>query len=366
MGVREDRCRTLISEARLRHREGHAAKAVALFGQAAALAEELGVGQIERQHPEGFQWLLDSMVFWREAGKPAQVVRVYRRIRQQLKPGTLAVKADVLILKALHDLRSSLAFVDLSGMRLGRLNFQGADMTGMILRGSDLRGTNMQGAQLKGANLEGARLQDVNLQGANLAKTYWKGSQLHRVNMQRVILEGAFMLDAQLEGIDFSGALLERTILNRSNMRKTILVNANLEGAKLEGTKLTMADLRRANFAHATLEDADLSGVLVEGTIFEGANLMRVNLDGIHDARAVFSGAKFTGGTVRLAGRSTSDRRREVRPSEAEADRSDDDRSRRQVPSRLSGMKDFPDAPPETLDRDGKSIGRKLLDRFRK
>jgi uncharacterized protein YjbI with pentapeptide repeats len=371
---RDERCRHLIDEARGRRREGQEARARSLFSQAATLAEERGVNLLEKNELEGYPWMLDAMVYWGQAGKPVQVIRIYRRIRGMLRPPQLAVKADLLTLSALHRLRDQLSFVDMSGLRLGRLNLQGANLTGAILRYSELTGTNLRGANLKGANMEGAKFTDVDLQDAQMARTYWRGAHLRRVKMAKGMLEGALLIDTQMEGIDLTEAILHRAVLNRSNLRRACLVGAQLDGAKLEGTRMANADLRRSTFTRATLEEVDLAGAQLDGAQFDGATLIKVNFDGVIDRKTVFAGATVSGGVVRGVTRAAMDPRHEgmmVREINFQAQRVDKEPTeRRQVldskVNRRDGdvYEDFDVNSEENRLKTG--VARRIFGRFRR
>jgi uncharacterized protein YjbI with pentapeptide repeats len=289
----------LVRDARRWDAEGKKERARLGFEQAAALAEELASGYLEKRNGAGYRWYLEAMIYYRDAVKPSAVVRIYRRVRKEIEPEELGVKADLLMLSTLHLLRDRLEFADLSGLRLGQIDFHEANLNGVIFKGCELNGTNLEGASLRGANFAGARLNNVNLRRANLARSHWKGAVLHRTTMSGAVLENAMLIEANMEGVNLEHSTMERATVRHSNLRRAKLSGANMDGVQMEFTWLSMADLRRANLSHARLEEVDLTGAKLEGILFEGANLDKVKLDEFEQNKLIYAGARISGSVIR-------------------------------------------------------------------
>ena len=111
-----------------------------------------------------------------------------------------------------------------------RLDFRGADLSGVDLFTARLSRANLSKADLTGARLFGADLAGVDFSHANLA-------------------------EARLSGADLNGASFDR-----ANLSGTRLDSANLAKAGLSGVNLSMGRLSNANLAEAHLSNANLAG----------------------------------------------------------------------------------------------------------
>ncbi|MEL6181734.1 MAG: pentapeptide repeat-containing protein [Myxococcota bacterium] len=120
---------------------------------------------------------------------------------------------------------------------LRKMEFQGADLSGIILAESDLTRVDLRGANLSGANLMGSYLNHAKLEKANLSGTNLSWGQFWQADLQ----------EANLRDADLS-----RAELRRANLRY-----ADLRGARLEKAVLAVADLRGADLRGANLQDAD-------------------------------------------------------------------------------------------------------------
>jgi uncharacterized protein YjbI with pentapeptide repeats len=98
-------------------------------------------------------------------------------------------------------------------------------------------------------NLEGAKISGADLSGANLSHFNLRGASLFHANLRRAIL-----VSANLSRADLSGASLSNADLSGAS-----LVNADLINAELFNADLTLADLGNANLSRALLGDADLT-----------------------------------------------------------------------------------------------------------
>jgi uncharacterized protein YjbI with pentapeptide repeats len=127
-----------------------------------------------------------------------------------------------------------LSGVKLAGIKLDRLDFQGAIFDGASLREAHLDDCRLASVSFKGVNLTkawlaGTKCPDASFEGARLDKCI-----LRAVNFQR-----ASFRDADLMGADFSFA----------DLRGADLTGANLEGATFFGTKYDEQTRLPAGFA---------------------------------------------------------------------------------------------------------------------
>jgi nucleoid DNA-binding protein len=125
------------------------------------------------------------------------------------------------------------------------------------------------GARLVRADLYGLRLSRVNFQGADL-----RGADLSEADLYEANLEDARLNDATLEWASLDGASLKRADLQGADLRW-----ANLEGTNLTGANLRLADFEGANLKGAKLSEADLYGTNLKNTDMQGAVLTRIKLD---------------------------------------------------------------------------------------
>jgi uncharacterized protein YjbI with pentapeptide repeats len=101
--------------------------------------------------------------------------------------------------------------IDLSKINLHGVDFQKAQLPGVVLRYSDVTDT-----VFKGANLKGAFLEKIDLRGSGF------------------------------ESSDLSGANLEKADLSGTDFDRAILEKANLRGANLTGSKITDKQIHTA------------------------------------------------------------------------------------------------------------------------
>jgi len=125
------------------------------------------------------------------------------------------------------------------------------------------------GARLVRADLYGLRLSRINFQGADL-----RGADLSEADLYEANLEDARLNDAVLEWASLDGASLKRADLQGADLRW-----ANLEGTNLTGANLRLADFEGANLKGAKLCEADLHGTNLRNTDMQGAILTKISLD---------------------------------------------------------------------------------------
>jgi nucleoid DNA-binding protein len=128
---------------------------------------------------------------------------------------------------------------------------------------------NLIGARLVRADLYGLRLSRINFQGADL-----RGADLSEADLYEANLEDAKLNDAILEWASLDGASLKRADLQGADLRW-----ANLEGTNLTGANLRLADFEGANLKGAKLSEADLYGTNLRNTDMQGAILTKIKLD---------------------------------------------------------------------------------------
>ena len=125
------------------------------------------------------------------------------------------------------------------------------------------------GARLVRADFYGLRLSRVNFQGADL-----RGADLSEADLYEANLEDAKLNDAILEWASLDGASLKRADLQGADLRW-----ANLEGTNLTGANLRSADFEGANLKGAKLCEAHLYGTNLRNTDMQGAILTKIKLD---------------------------------------------------------------------------------------
>jgi uncharacterized protein YjbI with pentapeptide repeats len=140
--------------------------------------------------------------------------------------------------------------LDLSCIKIDRLNLQAAILSGVNFKNTDLSGAMLAEANLARADLSYANLRDANLKDADLT-------------------------GANLTGADLTGACLEDALFENANMQKTILNNVNAENAIFSETNLTEATL-----INSLLKSADFSKCLLDKTNFQGADLSEASVEG--------------------------------------------------------------------------------------
>lgn len=136
----------------------------------------------------------------------------------------------------------------------GKLDFTGADLSGL---------------ELSDAELIEAMLPGVRLVGADLASAWLIGTVLRDADLSRCNLRKAQARACDARGAVFRGANLQRAEFDDANLRGADLSQTRLSGAALLGTDLRDADLRECSFGQAgrstDLDEARLAGCRVDG-----------------------------------------------------------------------------------------------------
>ncbi|MFI1284474.1 pentapeptide repeat-containing protein [Streptomyces sp. NPDC020858] len=160
------------------------------------------------------------------------------------------------------------------------INWQSADLRGLLLqprygRSGDAPPVSFGFANLSGADLRQALFSNVDLNGSwcmgvNLAHAFLTDVNLKNAFLQSADLTSVELEDTSLRGADLSEAVLVGANLVRVDLRDATLDQADLSGADLYGANLRGADLggsdlRRANLTGADLTGADLTGALLDG-----------------------------------------------------------------------------------------------------
>ncbi|MDX2270715.1 MAG: pentapeptide repeat-containing protein [Cyanobacteriota bacterium] len=226
-----------------------------------------------------------------------------------------------------------LAGVDLSGYRLGGINFfqanlknsqvrrvnlNGANLVKSDWRAADLTGSKLSGANLEGADLRGCRLGQVKVSGTNLRLSQisdpslwdekvvliWQlqnqgGEQrqlsqvdLSKADLRQISLQGCSLREGSLMGVDLRGSNLSRADLRGADLR-----GADLRGATLQEADLSGANLSRANLQHADLRGADLSRADLTKANLQRANLTSAKLEGLKHRDTWTEGMIFADGS---------------------------------------------------------------------
>ncbi len=110
--------------------------------------------------------------------------------------------------------------------------------------------------RLAGANLSGLKMGEIRLNGADLSDADLSGTILSRANLSDARLRGC-----NLSGSDLSGARLVHTDFSNAD-----LSGADLKGARAYGAVFTGADLKNTRLEDADLSRATLRGAAVAGT----------------------------------------------------------------------------------------------------
>jgi uncharacterized protein YjbI with pentapeptide repeats len=139
------------------------------------------------------------------------------------------------------------------GIKLGRKDLAGADLSKASLDGADFSGANLSEASLYKASLYGAELNGANFSRAYLCEASLIGAYLCKTNLSEANLSRASLCRASLNKVDLSGAKL-----HGASLYKADLSGANLSGASLNGTSLSCADLEGANLNGTDLFWANL------------------------------------------------------------------------------------------------------------
>lgn len=187
-------------------------------------------------------------------------------------------------------LRAEMARAVPAGIRLfARIDFTGADLSGLDLREVNFEGAWLEGVDFRNANLSGADLSRAVLAHARFDGAIAIGTRLCNANLGKAVLAGAVFDDA-----DFSGAVLAGCSFAGTQMRRAVFVGAQLldttwgradwQGARLAGQTFHKRDLRGMRFPEADLSGAtflecDLSGVDLHGAVLESATFVASNLD---------------------------------------------------------------------------------------
>ena len=226
------------------------------------------------------------------------------------------------------------------------------------LSGSHLDDADLSQAQLAGAKLRRAVAYNVNLAGANLFKADISFAQMVRADLRSAAIANSMMVRIDLQEADLSSTNLFHADLTDADLRgakftSTLLIGTNLTGVKLQGTNLSAASFRGLE-----MSGADLSQSSLLGTHFHASNLSGVNLSGADLTRAFLFGVDLTDANLENANLSgtdfekpsygspplfESDRRPELRLTQAQLDSASADPNN---PPKLEGMVDAQTGEP--------------------
>lgn len=229
--------------------------------------------------------------------------------------------------------------LNLSGIRLDKINLQGAILSGVNFKNTDLSGAileeaNLEKADLSTANLSGANIKDADLTeakliGADLTEALLEGAlfektEMHRAILDRVKAENAIFSESNLTETLFRNSILHAAdfsncILDRANFQAADLSEACVEGAtgiQVNMAEADLAELRASNgcdFSHgifrlakgkesmwekANLTGADFTYCQMEGADFSSTNLSNANFSAANMKFTRFTKANLTGATL--------------------------------------------------------------------
>ena len=125
--------------------------------------------------------------------------------------------------------------------------------------------------QLKWEEIEGYRidLEDANLTGARLFKAFFGGANLDGVRFDHATLWECDFDGASLVEAVFDGAFLRRSLLRDADMR-----GASFKDAKMEDADMTLSMLVKAGFQGARMRGANLTSAVLADADFAGADFL--------------------------------------------------------------------------------------------
>ena len=177
--------------------------------------------------------------------------------------------------------------VKLDGITLYHTNFSGADLAGLdftpvkawlVLPRLNFTGANLSGVTLVRAHLNGSIFKEANLQGANLTRSYFDREDFSGANLQGANLSKAVLAEANLRGAN----------LSQTNLSDTAFRAADLSGATLRGAVLTETNLLHTNLTNADLREITLhpafsnrnpyidSSAILRGVDLRGADIPKL------------------------------------------------------------------------------------------
>lgn len=144
--------------------------------------------------------------------------------------------------------------LELDGLNLAGIQFQGAFLPMAQFQGADLNGGKLQGVELESAQLQSANLRSAQLQYANLSKAWLQQADLSKAKLQETNLA-----NARLYGANLNLADLQDAFLLRATLQKATLLEASLRGAALR-----QAQLQGACFVKTELENTELTNIEID------------------------------------------------------------------------------------------------------
>lgn len=150
---------------------------------------------------------------------------------------------------------TNLTRCDLSGSHLRLANMLTANTTQAILENIDFEGQDISGLMLRDVSLAGSNLKAQQLARVDLTNTNLTGANLQETDLTSALLTGASLINC-----DFRGACLSSASLKSANLSGVDLRKIDLQRADFSNANLTDCDLREANLSKAKLNNAQLSG----------------------------------------------------------------------------------------------------------
>lgn len=149
--------------------------------------------------------------------------------------------------------------VDLTGAKLGNIEFGRVDFSKANLRRADLSGAKLCGASLRAADLRRVDFSRAQLCGADFGRADLGNAQLCEADLTEANLSRANLVEA-----DLSGANLVRTNLGRTNLAQTKWVDANLVGCRVYGMSAWDMILDRTRQVDLIITRMDQSEITVD------------------------------------------------------------------------------------------------------
>ena len=165
---------------------------------------------------------------------------------------------------------------DSNFINLRNVNFQGADLSGIILSNADLTSAHLEGSDLSGAVFHGVDFTLAKMEGVNLS--------------------GATLINSQLCSSDLSCADLNFVKIVNSDLYNSELNYTSLSGSTIVNSNLSDAHFYHADLSMSTLDaskcyDTWFSSCILNCSRFIGSELIRTNLDNADISGATFRGA---------------------------------------------------------------------------
>jgi len=188
------------------------------------------------------------------------------------------------------------------------MDLSGADCAHLNLSSLRLSKVDFTGAELLGSDFSGAELEGCVFVNANLREAKFAGTTIDLCNFANCDLSYAAMDHAKCTRVNFSGGRLVHTGLSNSFLAECTFSISDLENVRLVKARVVDCSFRSANLRRLSgigvnlfrcrLADSNLTGALLSSSKFSDCKFTGANLSKVDGSHSIFEDCCFRNATL--------------------------------------------------------------------